>query len=312
MGGVDLKALKTAVVVNPVSANGVTARRWPEIAALLEREGFLFDSFMTEAPEHATELTRRALRDGCDLVVSVGGDGTHNEVMNGFFTTDGPLRQEAQLGFISMGTGSDLIRTLQIPKDPAEAVKRLLGDRPRAVDVGRLSFVSHRGDKETRYFINIAGLGLDGDTVDRVNRTSKALGGFVSFLWGTVASLMLYRNQEMAVTVDDQPVFEGPVTMVAVANGCYFGGGMCIAPHAQMEDGLFDIVIMHNLGKVNLLVNLPRVYRGTHLTHPNCISLRGRKVAIQTEQAFLNLDGEQPGRGPVEVELLPLALRVKA
>lgn len=307
-----MKDLKTAVVVNPASANGLTARRWPEIAGLMENEGISFDTFMTEAPEHATELTRRALRDGCDLVVSVGGDGTHNEVMNGFFTPEDPLRREAQLGFISMGTGSDLIKTLGIPKDPAEAVKHLLAAPPRAVDVGRLSFCNHRGDREVRYFVNIAGLGLDGDTVDRVNRTSKALGGFISFLWGTVASLMLYRNKEMAITVDDQPVFEGVVTIVAVANGRYFGGGMCIAPHAVMEDGLFDIVILHSLSKLNLLANLPKVYRGAHLDHPQCITLRGRKVAVQTEEALLNLDGEQPGRGPAEVELLPLALQVKA
>lgn len=121
------------------------------------------------------------------------------------------------------------------------------------------------------YFVNIAGLGLDGDTVDRVNRTSKALGGFISFLWGTVASLMLYRNKEMAITVDDQPVFEGVVTIVAVANGRYFGGGMCIAPHAVMEDGLFDIVILHSLSKLNLLANLPKVYRGRTWIIPNVL-----------------------------------------
>ncbi len=306
-----MKTLKTAVVVNPVSANGATARRWPEIAVLMEQEGLTFETFMTEAPLHATELTREALRKGSDLVISVGGDGTHNEVVNGFFSPEGKLRQEAQIGFISMGTGSDLIRTLQIPKDPAQAVKHLAGSLPREVDVGRLSFISHAGDQETRYYINIAGLGLDGDTVDRVNRTSKALGGFISFLWGTLVSLTLYRNQDMAVSVDGEAIFDGQVTIAAVANGRYFGGGMCIAPHAVMDDGLFDIVIMHSLSKPNLLVNLPKVYRGTHLSHPNCISLRGRKVVIEAEQALLNLDGEQPGHGPVEMELLPLALQVK-
>ncbi len=306
-----MKALKTTVVVNPVSANGATARRWPEIAALMEQEGFSFETFMTEAPEHATELTRKAIEKGSELVVSVGGDGTHNEVMNGFFTPDGVLCKEAQLGFISMGTGGDLIRTLQIPKDPVLALRHLAGSSTREIDVGRISFISHAGDKKIRYYINIAGLGLDGDTVDRVNKASKALGGFISFLWGTLVSLMLYRNKDMAVTLDGEFLFEGPVTIVAVANGRYFGGGMCIAPHAVMDDGLFDIVIMHSLSKPNLLVNLPKVYRGTHLSHPNCISRRGRKVAIETDEALLNLDGEQPGRGPVEMELLPLALRVK-
>lgn len=307
-----MKSLKITAVVNPASANGVTVRRWPEIASLIEQEGLSFETLMTEAPEHATELTRGALKNGCDLVISVGGDGTHNEVMNGFFTPEGPVRPEAQLAFISMGTGSDLIKTLKIPKEPAEAIKHFIAAPPREIDVGKLSFMSYRGSKETRYFINIAGLGLDGDTVYRVNRTSKALGGFVSFLWGTVVSLILYRNREITVTVDGKLIFDGPVTITAVANGRYFGGGMCIAPLAQMADGLFDIVIMHGLSKTKLLANLPRVYKGTHLDHPNCISLRGRKVVLQTETALLNLDGEQPGLGPVEAEILPLALRIKA
>ncbi len=307
-----MKSLKITAVVNPASANGATARRWPEIASLIEQEGLSFDTLMTEAPEHATELTRGALQKGCDLVISIGGDGTHNEVMNGFFTPEGPVRPEAQLTFISMGTGSDLIKTLGIPKEPRAAVKHFITAPPREVDVGKLSFMSYRGGQETRYFINIAGLGLDGDTVARVNRTSKALGGFVSFLWGTVVSLALYRNREMAVFVDDKHVFEGAVVITAVANGRYFGGGMCIAPLAEMDDGLFDIVIMHGLSKAKLLMNLSRVYQGTHLDHPNCISLRGRKVVVQTETALLNLDGEQPGLGPVEAEILPLALRLKA
>lgn len=307
-----MKNLKIAAVVNPVSANGVTARRWPEIADLMKEAGLSFETLMTAAPEDATELTRGALRGGCDLVVSVGGDGTHNEVVNGFFTPEGPVRPEAQFGFISMGTGSDLIKTLEVPKEPELALKHLLESPPREVDLGRLSFVSHRGAREERYFINIAGLGLDGDTVDRVNRTSKALGGFISFLWGTLVSLMLYRNVEMSITVDGKPVFSGPVVIVAVGNGRYFGGGMCIAPHAVMDDGYFDVVIMHSLSKIALLFNLPKVYKGTHLDHPYCISLRGRKVVIETEQALLNLDGEQPGRGPTEVKLLPRALRVRA
>ncbi len=304
--------MRIAAVVNPASANGTTARQWPGIASLIEQGGLSFETLMTEAPEHATRLTRGLLRDGCDLVISVGGDGTHNEVMNGFFVPEGPVRPEAQLAFISMGTGSDLIKTLQIPKDPAAAIKHFIAASPREVDVGKLSFTSYRGGRETRYFINIAGLGLDGDTVNRVNRTSKALGGFVSFLWGTLVSLILYRNREMAVTVDGKLIFDGPVTISAVANGRYFGGGMCIAPLAEMTDGLFDIVIMHGLSKIKLLLNLPKVYQGTHLDHPNCISLRGRKVFLQSETALLNIDGEQPGLGPVEAEILPLALRLRA
>ncbi|MEW5784956.1 MAG: diacylglycerol kinase family protein [Bacillota bacterium] len=303
---------KIAVVVNPASANGMTARRWPEIAALLEQAGISFNEYLTRGPGDATEHTRRMLKESYDLIISVGGDGTANEVINGFFTPDGPVSKEAAVAFISMGTGSDLIKTLNIPKEPGEAVRHLANSSRRAIDVGRVSFTGHDGSAQTRYFVNIAGLGLDGDTVARVNRTSKALGGFVSFLWGTVISLLLYRNRRMAVTVDGELVCDAPVTVVVIGNGRYFGGGMCIAPHATMDDARFDIVLLNNMSKPALLANLPKVYKGTHLSHPKVTCRHGQSVSITSpEIALLDLDGEQPGRAPVEIELLPGSLLIQ-
>lgn len=303
---------RVAAVVNPVSANGKTGKNWPEIASWLKAEGIDFDYWLTGGPGQATELTRRALQQGCDLVIAVGGDGTANEVINGFFTPEGPVSKTAAVAFIPSGTGNDLSDTLHIPRNHREAVKHLVSSPLRRLDLGRIKFTGHDGNFYSRYFVNVAGLGLDGDTVARVNRTSKALGGFVSFLWGTVISLLLYRNREMAIEVDGRLVFEGPVTTVAVGNGRYFGGGMCIAPQAVMDDGLLDIVIIHNMSKPDLLVNLPRVYKGSHLSHPRVESLCGRRVVINAPGvALLNLDGEQPGRAPIEIELLPKALNVK-
>lgn len=304
---------KVAVIVNPVSANGKTARRWPEIESRLREIWPDLEHHFTAGPGEATALARRALEGGAGLVIAVGGDGTANEVVNGFFHEDGrPVSPEAAISFIATGTGSDLVRTLGIPRDPREAIAHLARSGRRQVDLGRVSFIEHRGLKASRYFVNIAGLGLDGDTVARVNRTTKIFGGFVSFLWGTVVSLILYRNQVMAVEVDGKEVCDGPVTMLAAGNGQYFGGGMQVAPKAVMEDGLLDIIILHGLGKLDLLANLPRVYRGTHLTHPRIESLRGRRVTVTSPgTALLDLDGEQPGRAPVEIEILPSALTVQ-
>ncbi len=303
---------KVAAVVNPASANGATARRWPEIARLLAQEGIDFDTYLTGGPGDATVHTRQMLEKGYDLIISVGGDGTANEVANGFFTASGPVREGAAIAFIFIGTGCDLIRTLGIPREPEAAVRHLARASRRPIDVGRVKFTGHDGSMQTRYFINVAGLGLDGDTVARVNRTSKALGGFISFLWGTVASLLLYRNRQMAVTVDDRLVCDAPLTVAVIGNGRYFGGGMCIAPHAEMDDALFDIIILQNMGKISLLFNLPKVYRGSHLSHPKITALRGRKVTVTAKDpTLLELDGEQPGCAPVEIELLPRALLVQ-
>lgn len=303
---------KLAVIVNPASANGSTEKRWPEIAAALQQEGLSFTHTLTEAPGHATEITASYLRDGYNLILSVGGDGTANEVVNGFFVDNISAKKDAAVGFLSTGTGRDLGRTLGTPKEPTEAVRHILKAPLRQVDVGKITFSNSDGDKVLRYFINVAGLGLDGDTCDRVNRTSKALGGFISFLWGTVVSLALYKNKNMSITVDEKLICDEPVTIIVAGNGRYFGGGMCVAPHAEIDDGLFDIIILRNLSKLNLLYNLPKVYSGSHLNHPRITSLRGKKITVTSGgDALLELDGEQTGQAPVEIEILPGAITIK-
>lgn len=301
-----------AAIVNPASANGATLKRWPEIAAAFEQEGVPIEHSFTEGPDHATELTRQYLHNGFNLIVTVGGDGTANEVINGFFSGNDPINRDAAFGYISTGTGGDLGRTIGSPKDLSSAVRNFVKNPLRPLDVGRVTYLDNHGKEALRYFINVAGLGLDGDTVDRVNRTSKAFGGFISFLWGTVVSIGLYKNKKMEIIVDGKTICNEPVTTVVVGNGCYFGGGMFALPHAVMDDGLFDIIILHDLSKLNLLVSLPRVYRGTHLSHPRITSLRGEKIEVYSDElALLNLDGEQPGRAPAKIELLPGAINLK-
>ncbi len=302
-----------AIVVNPASANGATAANWPKIAAAFEQEGLDYVHSFTEGPWHAAEITRHYLREGHDLIISVGGDGTANEVVNGFFHEKERIGKDAALGFISTGTGGDLGRTIGTPRDPAEATRHIISSPVRPVDLGRVTFINNEGKREMRYFINIAGVGLDGDIVARVNRTSKALGGFLSFLWGTVLSLVTYKSKHMTISVDDRQICDEPVVLVVAGNGCYFGGGMQALPEALMDDGLLDVVILHDTGKLNLLFNLlPRVYRGTHLNQPSITSLRGKKMTVDAESnALLNLDGEQPGGAPVEMEIMPLALKLK-
>lgn len=303
---------KIALVVNPVSANGTTAKRWPEVEAAFQEADAEFSYSFTEAPEHATDITRTYLQQGYDLIISVGGDGTANEVVNGFFNEGQVINPQAAAAFMSTGTGRDLGRTIGTPPSINEAVKHILQSSVRSVDLGRVTFKNNQDAEDVRYFINVAGLGLDGDTVARVNHTSKALGGFVSFLWGTLISLMLYKNKKMTITVDGVEICSEPVTVIVIGNGRYFGGGMCIAPRAAIDDGLFDIVILRGLSKPALIVNLPKVYCGKHLDHPRITSLRGKQIIVGSpEGALLDLDGEQPGSTPVTIELIPAALNLK-
>lgn len=302
----------TLVIVNPASANGSTGKLWPRIAERLHGAGLFFEWEMTGGPGDATRLAREALLGGYEYIISVGGDGTLNEVANGFLDDDGPVNPCAVLGVLPRGTGCDFSRAVGIPKDLERAAACLMGGGVATIDAGKVRYVGHDGEVHTRYFVNVCDVGLGGDTVDRVNHTSKASGGFCSFLWGAVVSLLRYRNHEVSISIDGEEPFDASVTVLAMANGRYFGGGMQIAPLADPADGLLDVVLCRDFGKLEAIANLPRLYRGTHLAHPKVVHRRARAVRVtSTERVLLDLDGEQPGVLETEASVVPAALNIR-
>lgn len=297
------------LIVNPASANGRTGKHWPELQARLVAEGLAFDWQFTSGPRHATELARQAIGKGYRTIVSVGGDGTTNEIVNGFFTPDGaPLNPDVTLGILPQGTGGDLGRYLKLRKGTDDAIRRLIAGVSRQIDLGRVT-LTVGGQRQSRMYINIADVGLGGDTCNRVNTTTKAFGGFISFLWAMLATVATYRNKQMTVSVDGRQIMSGKSMTTVVANGQFFGGGMHIAPEAQLDDGLFDVVVVADLSKPELIANLSRLYNGTILTHPKVSLVRGRHVAIHCPDAVVEVDGEYGGTADAEFDLVPRALR---
>jgi YegS/Rv2252/BmrU family lipid kinase len=301
---------RLAVVVNPVAGGGSAGKALPEITRALARTGLNFTCEFTAGPRAGIELAQRALYRGCDTVVAVGGDGTLNEVVNGLLAEKaGP---GVRLGIIPCGSGSDLARTLGIPRSPAGAVARLAEGRTRLVDAGRIRLVDRLEDTAAeRYFLNIADAGLGGETADRVNRMGKRLGGFLSFFCGALVSISTYRSKQAVVTVDNTPPEAVDLTILAAANGRYFAGGMMVAPEAVMDDGLFDLVLVPKMGRLELVCNLLVVYRGKHIHHPKVILRRGRRVLIEAkERVYVEADGEFVGCLPAEFTMLPQVLSV--
>ena len=302
-------------VVNPHSANGSTWRDWPAIAELARQNLPNMSVGFTSEPYDAPEITREALRKGADLIVSVGGDGTLNEVVNGFFEDGAPVNPEAVLGVLSRGTGGDFRRTLGlarcIGKDIPTAVKSLSACRQSPCDVGLLTYTDERGRTQQRYFINITSFGIGGEVDFEVNRASKALGGKASFLLGSVRASLRYRNRDVRVVLDGREIYNGAAYNIAVCNGRYFGGGMMIAPDAQIDDGLFDVVVCGDFHFGDALKLGRTVYSGTHLKHPKITVFRGKRVeAYSDERVLLDVDGEQPGRLNAEFDILPSAIQV--
>ncbi|MHB1843928.1 MAG: diacylglycerol/lipid kinase family protein [Deltaproteobacteria bacterium] len=295
-------------IVNPRSANGSTARLWPELAGRLARSVGEVSARFTTGPGQATDLTREALRAGASLVLSVGGDGTHNEVANGFFEGGQPVRPEAAMGIIPAGTGGDFRRAFGWSADPREAIGRLATGARRKIDVGRLTFSTDRGEA-VRHFVNVASFGIGGLVDDRVNHTTKILGGKASFALASLRALVAYRDQQIRLSLDDEPARELLVTSIAVANGQYFGGGMWVAPEARPDDGLFDITIWQGFGLADFVLRAGRLYDGSHRKLPGTTMARARRVRAESDEiVLLDVDGEQPGRLPATFELLPGAL----
>lgn len=305
---------KTYAVVNPQSANGATGKTWPKISWQIEKAIGKFEFAFTQHPRHAAELTTKAIENGAEMVVSIGGDGTHNEVVNGFFREDGSaVNPNAVMGIISRGTGGDLIKSLEIPKDIDKCIQILVGKNTRTIDVGRIELDAPPSQPSVCYFANITDFGLGGVVVDKVNHASKALGGKVSFYIGTVRGMMAYKNKIMRVDLDDgKEVIEGVFSNVVVANGRFFGGGMKIAPRAELDDGLFDVVFLGDLTLRESLSLTRAIYSGTAEKNPKIFSRRAKKIhATSPQRVLVDMDGEQPGRLPITLEVLPQALRIK-
>lgn len=307
-------SVRTLVVVNPNAGHGKAGRSWPALHMALDRLAPGAENRLTQGPGHATTIVREGLRAGVERVISIGGDGTNSEVVNGFFDEQGrPLAPDAVLCLVPSGTGGDFRRVLDLPNDPLEAVASVL-DRPiRSVDVGRITHLDHEGIERAQMFINIASFGMSG-LVDRiVNAASKRFGGRASFFMASVRAMMRYRNQRVRLVIDHGRVeMELPIFNVAICNGRYFGGGMHVAPQARIDDGRLEVVVLGDLSLSGKLALSSRIYKGTHVDMAGVIVESGTHVRAESaDEVLLDVDGETPGRLPATFEVLPGALRLQ-
>lgn len=304
------------LVANPRAGAGKARDRIPELAAALREAGGVFETALTNAPGHATQIVREALRDGVAGVAIVGGDGTLNEAINGFFDGGRRVAPDAWLGPLPCGTGGDFRRTLGIKKNVHAMATRMMWSVPRPVDVGRLSFRDDEGATRERMFLNIASFGIGGQVDRLVNEGPKWMGGTPAFLLGTLRAMATYRNQRIRIRVDDGPWRSTEIVNVAVANGRYFGGGMQIAPEASIDDGLFDVVGLEGLSARQQLELTPHLYRGTLLGREGVTHVRARRVEAEPDDwdgpVLLDVDGEAPGSLPATFTIEPGAVLLRA
>ncbi len=307
------KNFKTFFVVNPRSGHGRGQKIWEQLHKEIKARTGHCDFEYTDAQGHGIILATEALNNGYEMVVAVGGDGTTNEVVNGFFEDGKPVSDKAVLGVIPAGTGGDFARTLGYPKSKEARLRLLEGRETRRIDLGQVTFLSIDEMTQTRFFVNVAGCGLPGELVDEISRMPRSLGGRVAYLLGLAKALRRHHNAKIAVEIDNSEPITKKALCAVVANGQYFGSGMHIAPDAILDDGWFDLILIGDVGVSDLLRNIHKVYTGTFRNHPQVEVYRAKEVRISSDEpVLLDLDGEQPGHLPATYKILPKALKLKA
>jgi YegS/Rv2252/BmrU family lipid kinase len=310
--------LKPVLVVNPRSANGATARHFDNIAQAVRGSVGEVTHAFTERSMHAADLVRAALGAGHDLVIAVGGDGTINEAVNGFFHPARPggppvpVRPGAALALLPRGTGGDLRRTLGLDRDLARCAARLKGERA-VVDVGRVDYVSDEGAPSSRYFINVGEVGVGVEVVEIANRSSKRLGGKATFMLASLRALLGWRDLRVRASFDGEPEEDLAVTSLVIANGKYFGGGMMVAPEARLDDGLFHVTIWSGYGLSDFVLRSGSMYDGSHVRLKGTRTRTAKTVRVEPQGSApigIEVDGERLGRLPATFTLLPGALHL--
>lgn len=304
-------------IINPASARGRTSREWDQARRELRQLGISFSEHFTTRANEATSIARRALRDGCDRVVAVGGDGTLNEVVNGYFDEAGrAINPAAAIGLLPSGTGSDFRRSIGI-STRAQALAALLSGQQRLIDAARVELQGRNGESVSRHLINVASFGLGGDAVALVNSWRETwpgfLGGNLRFIAGALLALQKYRPIPVCVRLDDESPIRIQSGFFIVANGRFAGGGMMLAPQAELDDGLFDVIVTDDATRWEIVKELSRIRRGAYLRHPKVSLRRARAVEITSERPMaVDIDGEFAGYTPARLTLLPSPVRFLA
>lgn len=306
---------KWLVVVNPMASVGKSGKDWPEIKQILINEGIEFDDMLTEYPRHAIEIVRNAIVEkGYRKFISVGGDGTNNEIINGIFTQDVVPTNEITMATMPIGTGNDWRRTFDIPLEYDEVAKIIKTGHIFVHDVGKLTYYND-GDPKIRYFLNAAGTGLDEMVCSSTNlMKQQGKGGTIRYLISLVKCMLKYKVSHVQIEVDDQLVFDDTILSVSVGNCRYNGGGMMMMPDAIPDDGLLDVTAIRKVSIFKFAANVKNIYDGTFIKKIDEVkTFRGKRiriVSIPPHSLMVETEGENLNNSPFDFEILPKAINM--
>jgi diacylglycerol kinase (ATP) len=302
------------VILNPTAGSGRAGRMMPKIMEEMQRRfGEDVALHVTRRPLDATRIAKQAVLEGAKKIVVVGGDGTLNETVNGFFDNGKWITPSCELGVVDCGTGRGFAQSLKLPKTLCGQLDLIQRGRCTAVDVGMVILRNGRGEKVERLFISECQVGIGGAVVDCVKCMPKRLGGTAAF--GLAALITALRHRSSAVTIfsDGHGTAIHDLLGLAIGNGSCCGGGMRLTPHASPTDGRFDVLLIHGMGIYDRLIHFPKIYSGRHVDSHRFTVEHCRHIRITAVNPLsVAADGERLGETPCEVAILPVALKVIA
>ncbi len=298
------------VIVNPNAGRRRGEKDWQMISSLMKKEGIHCDVRFTERKGHAIRIASEAVNNGYRSIITVGGDGTLNEAVNGIFLNSVCFTTEVTLGHIPVGTGNDWGRMFDIPCDYAGAVKVIRENRTMLHDAGMVTFLEEK-EKKVRYFINIGGAGFESAVVKRTNyQKERGHGGKLIYFYNLLVTLFTYRNRRVSLVIDSEKK-KLKIFSINIGNGRYCGGGMRQTPNAVPDDGFLDVTVIKGMSKLEVIQSLKMLYDGKILNHPKVEGYRCKRFEIDSDSpVYTEADGEMLGHTPAVFTLIPGSIKI--
>src|SRR5215210_1533020 len=329
------KLIDTVLVVNPNSSSGITGKGWDDLYSEIKNVlGSNLEVALTKKPGDGSTLARQFLKQGSKKVLAIGGDGTLNEVANGFFEEPvgihsdkisgpvgsaslKPINPEAIMGVIPSGTRNVLAKSLGLPEGIVTCCKTFNEGEPKKIDAIYATVTNKEDPSSTtsRICLNAAEMGVAGEIIERSKKVREVVNSrIVSTITSIAATLPTYQSNECEISIDnDGRKFAIKMTMAVVANGQFLGGGFKVAPHASMSDGLLDLVVVKDSGSLKMIDELINMKDGDYKEEDNIVYRQVRKVSLTSKEreVTVTVDGEPIGILPATFEVIPNALTVK-
>ncbi|NOQ84051.1 MAG: YegS/Rv2252/BmrU family lipid kinase [Myxococcales bacterium] len=301
---------KTLLIANPNARHGFVGDNWPALSEQIRAALGPVDLQLTASRGDGLRIGRKAIANGVRTIISFGGDGTHSEIVDSIMESG--VNEEVTLGILHAGTGGDFRKMIPGADELAGACA-VIREKPAVpTDVGWVQYVHDEGHTESRFFINIASMGMGG-LVDRIVGASPSKsGGKAKYFKAVLRAQMKYKPARIRLRVDGKDEGEHDISNLCVCNGRWAGGGMMFAPQARVADGMFDVILLRATSTLRGLPVMLGLYKGTHVRSAVVSTYRGRHVEVEmvANTAWMDIDGEAPGVGPAEFRIHDRALRV--